>query len=234
MRENSYLEQMVRVNDCAVYSLFAKGSPSLGRPGNPLSLSEYLAMFATYSNPPAIKVDIKQHFGQLDKFHEHFEHQQRSQTTLQSFERSRAKLIHNGRAKGWVLAVAEIDPAELRFHYTNNAQWRKHKQEIDKYRSAHPEEVARMTDAEIVATLALEPYHETLVFHSPNPVLAVQSTIFGFRVVRGDGTGDDGYEAHVNAYNIVVIEPNGLAQKQISIPNDADPANYIATVTHIQ
>ncbi len=232
MRETHSTQQMVKTNGYAAYALFAKSAPSAGAPNKTLTLDEYLAAIAVHRNLPAIGVTIEQHFGQLSSFQQHFVRQ--SQQDSPTFERAREKLILSGRGRDWALAVVEIDPAELRFHYLSNAQWRKHGTEIEKYRSAHPEEAAQMTNADVVAALKLTPYHEVLTFHSPNPVLATRSTIFKFRVARGDGTGNDNYAVNVQANDIVITETVGLAEHQLIIPNDADPANYTAMVTCIQ
>lgn len=233
MREVSSIKQLTQTKDYAAYTLFATSAPSVGAPSKTVTLGECLSAIASRSKPHAIGVSIKQRFGPSARFSAHFKRQ--CEQASPTFERARAAgLIENGRAKGWVLAAVEVEPAALRFHYVSNAQWRKHRAEIDKYRSAHPEEAARMTNEAIVAALGLAPYHETLAFHSPNPVSAVQSTIFEFHVARDDGTGHDAYTVKVQAYDIVIVEPVGLAQCQLIIPNEADPANYTATIIDIQ
>lgn len=233
MREMSPTMQLTKTKDYAAYTLFAVSAPSVNAPSKTVTLDEYLSTVASRNKPHSIGVSINQRFGQSDQFFARFKRQ--CEQTSPTFERARAGLIENGRARGWVLAAVEVEPAELRFHYASNAQWRKHRTEIDKYRSAHPEEAAKMTDEAIVAALGLAPYHETLVFHSPNPVLAAgQNTVFEFHVARDDGTGHDTYTVKVRAYDIIVIEPVGLAQQQLIIPNEADPANYAATIISIQ
>lgn len=232
MREIHSTQQMVKTTDYAAYTLFAKSSPSTGAPGKTLTLDEYLATVASGRNLSPIGVTINQHFGRLEDFCAYFQRQ--SQQGSSTFERAREKLILSGHGRDWALAVVEVDPAELRFHAVSNTQWRKHRTEIRKYRSVHPEEAARMTDADIAATLNLAPYHEVLAFHSPNPVLATRSTIFSFQIPRGDGTGHDHYSVKVRANDIVIIETVGLAEQQLIIANDADPANYTATTIIIQ
>ena len=232
MRENSHFERKTKTRDYAAYALFVKSAPSVGAPDKTCILDDYLAMVANYRTPPSIGVTIEQHFGRLEDACAHFQRQ--NQQDSPTFERAREKLILSGRGRDWALAVVEIEPAELRFHYVSNAQWRKHRTEIRKYRSAHPEEAVKMTDADIITALNLAPYHEVLTFHSPNPVLAMQDTVFNFQVPRDDGTGHDAYIVKVRAYDIVVIETVGLTQQQTIIPNDADPTDYLATVINIQ
>lgn len=233
MREMSPTMQMVKTKDYAAYALFAMSAPSVNAPGRTVTLDEYLSMIASHCNPPFIDVDIKQHFGQPEKFAEHFRRQNEQYSP--TFFRAREKLILGGRGRNWSLATVEVEPAELRFHYVSNSLWNKQQTEVRNYRSAHPAEAAQMTNEDIVAALGLAPYHETLVFHSPNPVLtAGQSTIFEFHVMRDDGTGRDTYTVKVRAYDIVAIEPVGLAQQQLIIPNDADPTNYVVTTINIQ
>ena len=41
--------------------------------------------------------------------------------------------------KGWILTVVEVEPAELRFHYTNHSLWVKHRRAIDQHRPAPSE-----------------------------------------------------------------------------------------------
>lgn len=232
MRETSHFERKVKTKDYAVYTLFVKSAPSVGAPNDDVTLNEYLSMVASYRNPPFIGVTIEQYFGQLEKFYDHFQRQ--NQQDSPTFDRAREKLILSGRGRDWTLAVVEIEPAELRFHHVSNAQWRKHRTEIEKYRSAHPEGAAQMTNEAIAAALNLAPYHEVLAFHSPDPVLGTQNATFEFRVPRDDGTGHDTYVVKINAFNIVIIEAVGVTQQQTIFSNTVDPADYLAKVINIQ
>lgn len=229
MRETHSFDTMIRSGGYAAYSLFSYGAPALVSPGNPASLEDYLPTLVNRRAPPFIGASIGQHFGNFEQFCAHFECP--DPKPAPSFERDREKLIKSGRTKDWFLAVVEVKPSELRLHYLSNALWRKHQRAIQDYRSTNPDHPTK-TNAEITADLP--DYHEMLIFRAPNPVLAVQRTIFEFDVPRDDGTGSDHYAVHFMAYDILIVEPFGLAQRQICISQDAIGGEHLARVTEIQ
>lgn len=246
MRELHTTMQLTKTHDYAAYTLFAKGAPSLNAPNRSIRLNEYLVAIAsrnTAARPSTMS--IQRHFenGYAD-FCQHF--RRLNPHLFSEFEIDPCAFTSTGRVqeKGWILTVVEVEPAELRFHYTNHSLWVKHRRAIDQHRPA-PSEImgSASSDSDVVklahperaaATFvaSLPPYRETLVVSTTNP--ALKDTIFKFGIPRDDGTGADRYEVQILADKTAIIEPVGLAQRQLIVSHDADPQRYVVEVTEIQ